>query len=423
MIEIIKIILIFPIFFLFLIFPINSFNKNKKIFKYDIYPLNLMINLNILLLFSLLPIAIEKYQNIFLFIYILCLIIKLLNKNVSNLFYDKKTLLIFFISFLIISLSVSNNLQLGWDAKYFYYIKTLFFYEGLHLGEIKNFIEYKWHPHFGSYLWAFFWKIPLVDFEYFGRLFYVFLFCFSLINIIFKSQNNFYFKIIFFLTTLILTFSYERFSGLQEILIFSLLVISSKILYNLKKNRSSDIIGLFLIGNLLIWIKSEGIFFAVVLLTILGISKKLSHKKKLVVFFITILIIFFKKIIYLYLGFDSIGQPFYNLDFILSLNIVEIINRVKNIIIYSSYYGLTNIGFLLGICILFFLNFKNIEKININIFNYFFALNLLFIFCAYIFREMEIIYSLRSTLDRIIFISSGYYYYLIYLYANKKINT
>ena len=62
--------------------------------------------------------------------------------------------------------------------------------------------------------------------------------------------------------------------------------------------------------------------------------------------------------------------------------------------------------------------FKN-HQINISNFVIFFILNILFIIFAYTFRDMEIIYSLKTTLERIIFTSSAFYIYLV-IYINQK---
>ena len=422
MIEIIKIISIFPIFFLFLIFPVNTFDKNDIILNYDLYSLNLIINLNIFLIFSLLPLAIENYQNIFLITYLVLFIYKIYNKSFKNIFYNKPAFYIFLLLFIIISLSVASRLELGWDAKYFYYIKTLFFYEGLNIAEIKNFKDYSWHPHLGSYIWAFFWKLPFIDHEYFGRLFYVFIFCFSIVGVIFKDKNKFYLKTIFILSILLLVYNYERFSGLQEVLIFSLLIISSRFLYDLQKNKKiNNIVALLLISNLLIWIKSEGLVFSLILLIILLVSHKTNLKNKIIVLTTGILIFSFKKIIYIYLQFDTVAQPYYNLPFLLSLDVLEVLNRIGHTFFYLSYYGLTNILFFTGIIILLFINLKKTKELDTTIFNYYFLFNISFIFAAYIFREMEIVYSLRTTLERIVFISSGFYLYLIFMFLDKRV--
>ena len=72
---------------------------------------------------------------------------------------------------------------------------------------------------------------------------------------------------------------------------------------------------------------------------------------------------------------------------------------------------------------LIYLNLKKKNTILLNNFNLFFILNILFIFIAYLFRDLEIIYSLKTTLERIIFSSSGFYIYLINLFIYKMIET
>ena len=66
------------------------------------------------------------------------------------------------------------------------------------------------------------------------------------------------------------------------------------------------------------------------------------------------------------------------------------------------------------------LNFLNYNKILIRNFNIYFILNTLFIYSAYLLRDIEVVYSLRTTLERVIFTSSGFYVYLIILFVNKK---
>ena len=49
----------------------------------------------------------------------------------------------------------------------------------------------------------------------------------------------------------------------------------------------------------------------------------------------------------------------------------------------------------------------------------FFLLNICFIYSAYIIRDQEIIYSLKTTIDRLVFTSSGFYLFFIGLYLKK----
>ena len=91
-----------------------------------------------------------------------------------------------------------------------------------------------------STLWVlslgFFLEPAFIEIEYFGRLSYVFIFCFS-IYFITKIPNENYHSVFLYLVILILLFKYDRFSGLQEILIFSYLSIASKILYDLENKK------------------------------------------------------------------------------------------------------------------------------------------------------------------------------------------
>ena len=99
----------------------------------------------------------------------------------------------------------------------------------------------------------------------------------------------------------------------------------------------------------------------------------------------------------------------------------EIKYKLKNIIIYGAFYSLKNIIFMV-VPVIFFINYKILLKNEFSrIIFILFLLNIGFIISAYMFREMEIVYSLRTTMDRIIFTSSGIYvFYLINFFNNKN---
>ena len=89
---------------------------------------------------------------------------------------------------------------------------------------------------------------------------------------------------------------------------------------------------------------------------------------------------------------------------------------------YLAYYILNNIFFISGILILLILNFQKKNDTYIRIINLYFILNIMFIISAYLFRDMEIEYSIRTTMERIVFTSSGFYVFLIINYF-KSLNT
>jgi hypothetical protein len=377
----------------------------------EISAFNLILNLNILLIFSLLPIPINKYSGILIIIYFLIFFKKyIINQLIFNLNEKIIDFFIFFIIFIIISINISGNLNLGWDAKYFYYIKSLFFIEEQTFYDLKNFSHNAWHPHLGSFIWSFFWNLSFSKIEYFGRLFYAFIFIFS---VLYLSDNLFIRKkinLIIFLLLIICAYSYDRFSGLQEILIFSLLIIISKLFDKLNNQKNNSyVIFILLTCNLLTWIKAEGIAYALILIILLNISRSIKLSNKFILNGSFLILFLIKIILYKNSNIPINAQPYF-IDYILNLNYEFIIYKIKFILIYSTYYISKNIFFTSGILIILFNNIF-LKKIDdyIRLINIYLLLNLIFIFLAYLLRDMDIEYSLKTTMERIIFMSSGFY--------------
>ena len=216
--ELIEIFYMFGIFSLICLAPLNILKSKTN----NLY-LNLVINLNFLLIFSLLPFSISKY-TIYIIIILLFFSIKnyyLSKVNIKKINFDKYRLILFVLTYIIISVQVASQLELGWDAKWFWYIKSLFYTQNKTFSELSNYIFNDFHPHLGSFLWAFFRNFSINGYEYIGRLFYVFLY---LVGIHFISKNVFKDKIkdsVLFIFLIILTHKYIYFSGLQEVLIFT----------------------------------------------------------------------------------------------------------------------------------------------------------------------------------------------------------
>ena len=130
MIEIIQIPLFFIIFILTLFVPINLFQnrpllKNLSIIEKSSF--NLALNLNILLFFSFLYYSVKSIQQILLFIYSIYFFANYY-KNLNLLKNFLILILPLFLVFFVLSINISTELFLGWDAKFFYYIKSLFFF-------------------------------------------------------------------------------------------------------------------------------------------------------------------------------------------------------------------------------------------------------------------------------------------------------
>ncbi len=419
--EIISITLSFFIFLIFLCAPLNT--DKSKIFKFgsshQIGIANLIINLNFLIIISLLPLKLNNYLPFYFTTLLLISLFNLLKKD--KIFkFDKSILSFFFILFFLISLDIAAKLNLGWDAKWFWYIKSLYFFQNYNFSYLSQYEFNSFHPHFGSYLWAFFRELSLNKFEYSGRIFYVFIYLSSLIFLIDKFEKNKIqnFTIIFLL--LLITYNYKIFSGLQEVLIFSILVIITRFIYEfINQKRNTYLIFIILCMNLILWIKAEGIAYFMIILLGLNFIKNFEFEKRLLLVFSSLSLVLFKTLVYKYFQISLNAQPYF-IEYILSLDLQTIFFKLKNIIIYGTFYSLKNIIFLVA-PIIFMINYKKLFKDEFNkIIFILFLLNIGFIISAYMFREMEIVYSLRTTMDRIIFTSSGIYMFYFVNFLNKK---
>ena len=76
---------------------------------------------------------------------------------------------------------------------------------------------------------------------------------------------------------------------------------------------------------------------------------------------------------------------------------------------------------ILGLIILLVLNFQ--RKINsyVKLLNYYFIFNIIYILCTYFLIDAEIEFVVRTTMERLIFTSSGFYVFLIVTFV-KNLN-
>jgi hypothetical protein len=184
--------------------------------------------------------------------------------NKKDLFKNETVsyLLIFIITFLI-SIIIAHDLFFSHDVRLFWFEKTIMFYNDFFVTSddtIKP--EY---PHFGTYLWAFFWKFNFLDYEYFGRIFYAFIYTFSIYFLINKIKfKKDFIKYFIFIFIIFLNFKIKWFDGRQDILLFSFNLFAFAFLHELIFNKSVQkihVIGFLLTVNLLMWIKIESILY------------------------------------------------------------------------------------------------------------------------------------------------------------------
>tara|TARA_Y100000591_G_C21793231_1_gene677787 strand:- start:84 stop:1397 length:1314 start_codon:yes stop_codon:yes gene_type:complete len=423
MIEIINIIFVFFTFLTLTFFPINIFNPKLIVNTLDIRSMNLLINLSILLILSLLPFSIIDHIPLIGFFVLVYVIF--IYKNYSQNFFNKifiieNTLLL--VIFFILASDILNQLYLEWDGQKFYLIKSLIFTQGGTFSDLKNFEYNYFHPHLGQYFWAFFSKTSLLEEEVFGRLFYLFMYCFSvfLISSKIKFKNNSY--LLVYLLLILLTYEYSRFSGLQEVLIFSLLIISSINLFNLHKNKKSlfDFLQYILILNLLIWIKAEAFVYSFMLVTLLLFSP-INNNQKIISCFSLIGFVIFKYFLYYISDFSIDSRPdSYGLYYVLNLDIFTILKKLKVILMFMFYYILTNEFIILSLLTMILI-FSSKGKVFMNIkFTYFFlSLNLIFLTLVYLTTNLDTEYAMRTTTERLIFSTSGFYLIVVVQFLNN----
>ena len=427
MIEILNSAYIFFLFICLNYFPINVYNQTFSNKSFNIKSLNLLINLNLLLTLSLLPHNILNHKYLITLIIIGTLIFSY--KNFIKKILEKNFFIenfVFLVIFIILSANILNNLYFEWDAQKFYFIKSSIFFQGGIFSDLRTFEFNHFHPHLGQYIWAFFGKIGFIENEVFGRLFYLLIYCFSLLYL--ASQINYknYLYLAVFILSILLTFEYKLFSGLQEIIIFALLIIVSINLYNIYKKQSSliDFLQCILISNILIWTKAEGFVYSLIILILLLFSP-VNYKKKLFTNILILTLIIVKYLIYHFTEFNLDPRPdSYSLDYVLNLDFMTVLSKLKTIILFLIYYLTINEIMILNLIILTLIYFINSKDFNSIKFTYIFLLlNFIFLLGAYILTSLDAEYYVRTTMDRLIFSTSGFYLISIIHFINLyKIN-
>ena len=194
MIEILSIVLSILSLVIFLNFPLNFyyFKKqylNLKLRYADSLLLNLIIVINLFLLFSFFKVNLN-----YLFLIVTTLSLSLIIINYKNfLFLLKKNIsisLVFFVFIYSMSTVIAKTSFLEWDGLEHWIFKAQVYFQGGEYKDLAN-VPQNYYPHLGSYIWAFFWKNSYLQYEYFGRIFFIFIFATSIFSLISKLSNKF----------------------------------------------------------------------------------------------------------------------------------------------------------------------------------------------------------------------------------------
>ncbi len=434
MIELFNIFLFFFILLLFFSFPFCIYNKKSILFNnssfnnfYTKISFNILFHINILLLISFFNYLDYYYFYSALVFSIIFNIYYLSKKSERN--FELVTFILFFLIVVSIFLKVSIDLKLEWDGLNHWLPKALSFFNGNGLLDLNN-LGFSEYPHLGTYIWAFFWKNSYLQYEYFGRFFYIFFYV-SSIFCLFEGffDKNINIKCILIFLFSIITYDLFLFAGYQEYLIFSSLCILSKYFYN---NLSLDFgkdnfLKKFFISTLffqaIIWFKDEAIFYYVIIFScFLYFTKKLKKEYLLiiVILFFPILQYMLQKFIIGTYGFQAeiIHEELYK-----NLKIKVLLNKV---ILISNYILISMIKYKLWLINMFslftLLIFYRNEIIRIKPWIYVLVLNIILIFLIYIQTPYDVEFLLKVTLDRIMFQTSGFYFIFTLILLSKIID-
>lgn len=431
MTEILSIFLQIIILNIFFLFPINLNNikfcfHDKMNSIFDVFILNILVYSVLFLILSFFNL---NLFFVFIFSMIASIISVIYNYKVYYKYFIEKNNLKFFIFFLCclvgISFAIASNPLLTWDGIAHWYYKALNFNQGETYTNLKN-LYFSYYPHLGSYIWNFFWTNSILNIEYFGRFFFIFIF----LSTIFSATNKLSIKIRFYqkliITLILVIFINDLFllGGYQDYFIFYLFYCFALLIFKINDLDKEKIILTFLIlatTLLMFWVKQEGFFYTLILAFILIWFLKTSIFLKLI-YFLFIVVSFYSSV---QLKIHFHGNFSFN-EAILHDGLLRYLDPV--IFIKSIYFISLEIFksfikypiWILATLILFF-DTIFMKKFS-NIYLIFFIIFLGFVYAIYLQTSMDIVQLMPLTLDRIIFQGSGFYLLYIVNFLNKNFN-
>lgn len=430
MIEILYLFLQIFSFLIFFLFPLNKnflekyFNDNN-ISIYDIYIFNFIIYSFIFLLTSFIKIQINI---IFYTLIIIKTLFVIYNREKYFKYFnnnnDKKYFIFFIFCLLGISLQIASDPKLGWDGIAHWYYKASNYFQNGTYQELKD-LPLAYYPHLGPYIWNIFWSINPLRLEYYGRIFYIFIFTITIFSASEKLSKKITFNTRLFITFILLVLIFDSFliSGYQEYFLFYLFY-SFSLIFNFKDETKSKslliVFLLFLSSYLMFWVKQEGLFYIVILTIIFSFFYHKRNIIKLSYIMLMVAIVFISiKLKSYYHGNFSFNEPILNsellkyLDYKIFFNTFYLISLeiIKAIIKYPIW-----------MIIILFLTLRLIEKKKFfNKENIFFIIYIGLIYCIYFQTTMNIKELMPLTLDRVIFHGSGFFLIFIVKYLNDKL--
>jgi len=275
-------------------------------------------------------------------------------------------------------------------------------------------------------LWSFFWINSPLDIEYFGRLSYLFIYLISIFYIFEKINfRSIFIKFYLILVVLFLTFQVKYFDGRQDILIFAFNLLIFGYLYeiiNCKSKDKKNFVSLYLLINLIIWTKTDGLLYILVYGIIFAIF--LKGKSKYFSISVLIVILFFKLFFYYYynLSTNPSKQMFDENTLNILLNI-DFFYRTYEIFFWFILNIIRNPLLLLSMLVLIFIFYSNKKTfIQFSYLYLIFVLLVLGIYLTFLPTKYDFPFAMIGSFDRVIQQFSGIFLIpVLKFFENKKI--
>ena len=391
---------------------------------------NAIIHINFFLILSFFNLNINEILKIYFIALFILFFLTIKNGffNIKEIKQNNLNLFILLISCLVIAIDLSNSLTLGWDSQKFWIYKTINFYDGGSIESLKYLDKGDGYdyPFLGSLVWAIFWEISFVDKEYLGRLFFIFLYILSIFSIVHKIDTSPFIKISTFIIFMLLSYDYAYFQGEQDILVFCFMAFASSLLLSFnqikeKKELLVKILFLILLCNSLIWTKAEGFVYASIIVFSSIIFLKIDKKLKFFILLSLISLFLVRILIYkfysLNIGINSCCWNDLSINGIYSKITIE---RFFIIFKYFIFGVFKNYIIILSLVTLLLTNKK--YKLIKNSSNHvmIILLSIGFIFSAYILSDIDLIFMLKTGMDRLIFSITPFFAIFIVNFLNHK---
>ena len=418
MIEIIN--CIYLIIFFLILFRLKFADQiSEKYLNIKKFSLIEKYSVNILIIFFILFLAsFFNFNNLIIIflLFFLSLLTLILNKKKFDIKNSKIDIFFIFLFTFLISINLVANLKLEWDG-HFWYFKALNFYENFSFFNLSNEHLATGYPHLGGVVWGSFWKVSFLNYEFFGRMIYVFVYVISILLIAEKVTEKTNLKLLFILILFFFTYDHYLFSGYQEYLLFGLIIIIFNLLtkFNLNKINYFNSFFLILASYLLVWIKNEGIFyFSAIIFYIIYFQ---PIRKKLLYLFIFFFLIFLRMMLFSKIT-GNISITHLNLDIFLNKNFnFYFSNFIFEILLITKHHFIAFFKYPIWLLIFVSLFLKKIDKKEIHII-YFSFFSFIFTYAIFLNSQADLNWHLSVTLDRVLFQLSAFF--MIFLSTRLK---